>query len=90
MLLSLDIFSRKVASFEFLTLLEKCPYSEFFWSVFSRIRTEYGPENSEYGHFSRSVNWKTCILWGKMRALLKNELAFNTETGSIEVVSIEE
>ena len=24
-------------------------------SVFSRIRTEYGPENSEYGHFSRSV-----------------------------------
>ena len=21
---------------------EKCPYSEFFWSVFSRIRTEYG------------------------------------------------
>ena len=56
MLLSLDIFSRKVTSFEFLTLLEKCPYSEFFWSVFSRIRTEYGPENSEYGHFSRSVN----------------------------------
>ena len=24
-----------------LTLREKCPYSEFFWSVFSRIRTEY-------------------------------------------------
>ena len=23
---------------------EKCPYSEIFWSVFSRIRTEYGPE----------------------------------------------
>ena len=21
---------------------EKCPYSEFFWPVFSRIRTEYG------------------------------------------------
>ena len=21
-----------------------CPYSVFFWSVFSRIRTEYGPE----------------------------------------------
>ena len=21
---------------------EKCPYSEFLWSVFSRIRTEYG------------------------------------------------
>ena len=24
------------------SLREKCPYSEFFWSVFSRIRTEYG------------------------------------------------
>ena len=23
-------------------LSEKCPYSKFFWSVFSRIRTEYG------------------------------------------------
>ena len=47
-----------------------CPYSELFWSVFSHIRTEYGeilsplpvrmrenmdPNNSEYGHFSRSV-----------------------------------
>ena len=52
------------------TLCEKCPYSEFFWSVFSRIRTEYGEKrsisvqmrentnqkNSEYGHFSRSGN----------------------------------
>ena len=27
-----------------LTLREKYPYSEFFWSVFSRIRTECGPE----------------------------------------------
>ena len=25
-----------------ITLREKCPYSEFFWSVFSRIWTEYG------------------------------------------------
>ena len=24
------------------TLSEKCPYSKIFWSVFSRIRTEYG------------------------------------------------
>ena len=24
------------------SLREKCPYSEFFWPVFSRIRTEYG------------------------------------------------
>ena len=51
---------------------EKCPYSELFWSVFSRIRTEYGEilrmspysvrmrentdqNNSENGHFLRSV-----------------------------------
>ena len=24
------------------TLREKCPYSELFWSAFSRIRNEYG------------------------------------------------
>ena len=28
------------------TLSENCPYSEFFWSVFSRIRTEYGDLSS--------------------------------------------
>ena len=28
------------------TLREKCPYSELFWSVFSRIRTEYGEMRS--------------------------------------------
>ena len=33
---------------------EKCPYSEFFWSVFSSNWTEYGLENSEYGHLLRS------------------------------------
>ena len=35
---------RLLISSEFLlvTLREKCPYSELFWSVFSRIRTEYG------------------------------------------------
>ena len=25
-----------------LPLREKCPYSEFFWSIFPRIWTEYG------------------------------------------------
>ena len=25
-----------------LSLREKCPYSELFWSAFSRIRTKYG------------------------------------------------
>ena len=28
------------------TLLEKCPYSELFWSVFFRIWTEYGETRS--------------------------------------------
>ena len=51
-------------------LRKKCPYSELFWSAFSRIRTDYGEipaysvrmrenadhNNSEYGHFSRSTN----------------------------------
>ena len=54
--------------FCFNSLREKCPYSEFFWSVFSRIRTEYredpysvrtwentDQENSEYGHFSSMI-----------------------------------
>ena len=31
------------------SLPEKCSYSDFFWSVFSA----FGPESSEYGHFSR-------------------------------------
>ena len=26
--------------------MKKCSYSEFFWSVFSRIRTEYGERQS--------------------------------------------
>ena len=45
-----------------LTPREKCPYSEFLWSVFSRIRTEYGEMRMrgnasarKYRHFSRSV-----------------------------------
>ena len=54
------------------TLRENFSYSELFWAVFSRIRTEYGEillislysvrmrentdhNNSEYGHFLRSV-----------------------------------
>ena len=47
-----------------LTLREKCPYSELFWSAFSRIRTRYSVQmrenadqyNSEYGHFLHSEN----------------------------------
>ena len=48
-----------------MALRKKCPYSELFWSVFSRIRTEYGEilrmrenadqNNSGYRHFLRNV-----------------------------------
>ena len=31
-----------LAHFKFMLLRKKSPYSEFFWSVFFRIRTEYG------------------------------------------------
>ena len=58
-----------------LTVRESSPYSELFWSIFSRIWTEYrqilhippyfaqmrentDQNNSEYGHFLRSVNIK--------------------------------
>ena len=38
----INIHCKKVEnSFFQNTLSEKCRYSEFFWSVFSRIRTEY-------------------------------------------------
>ena len=41
-----------------------CPYSELYWSAFSRIWTEYlvrmrenaDQNNSDYEHFSSSVN----------------------------------
>ena len=43
-------------------MLEECPYSEIFWTVFSRIWTKYSvwmrenadQNNSEYEHFLRS------------------------------------
>ena len=56
-LLILNVFSFKIILSTFLnvgracfikrliewdTLRRECPYLEFFWSVFSRIRTEYG------------------------------------------------
>ena len=57
-----------------LALREKCPYLELFWPTFSRIRTEQGEirsmrmrenmdqNNSEYGHFSLSMDdFKTAV-----------------------------
>ena len=55
-----------------ITLREKCPYSELFWFVFSRIRSisQYSvpmrentdQNNSEYRHFLRSVMIMTMFL----------------------------
>ena len=36
-------------NFYYLILRKKCPYSEFFWSVFSRIWTEFSPNVGKYG-----------------------------------------
>ena len=33
--------------------VKKCPYSELFWSVFSRIRTEYGEIQSVSPYLAR-------------------------------------
>ena len=45
--------------------LEKCPYSELFWSVFSCIPTEYGDVsprgNSEHWQFLRNGSEKLTI-----------------------------
>ena len=41
-----------------LTLRKTCPYSEFFWSLFSEFSLnagKYGPEKLRNGHFPRSV-----------------------------------
>ena len=61
----LALFPLKQILLQGYTLRENCPYSGLFWSVFSRIRTEYreigsisvrvqenkDQNNSEYGHF---------------------------------------
>ena len=47
----------KIISQQCSPLHKKCPYSKFFWSVFSRIRSVYGElkKNSEYGQFLYSL-----------------------------------
>ena len=64
-LLKLLAFFRASRSAPWSTLREKHTYSKFVWSVYSRIRIEYGEmlnteKNSEYGNFSPSVkqDWK--------------------------------
>ena len=50
----------KVSLFTNVTLRNKCPYSEFFWSVFSCIRTEYR-EIRSIRTLSRSVSENTSV-----------------------------
>ena len=61
---------------------DKCPYSEFFWSVFSRIwnesispylvrmRENTDHNNSEYGHFLRSDKEKKSSKIGQAQETL--------------------
>ena len=37
------------------TLREKCPYSEFFWSLFSSIWTEYGDTGPHFPAFGLNM-----------------------------------
>ena len=53
--------------FKLTTLRKKCPYSEFFWHLFSRIRTEYGE--------IRSISPRS-VRMGKMRT----RITPNTDT----------
>ena len=52
------LMSWKYSSFQRFTLRKKCPYSELFWLALN-IQSECGKNvaqnNSEYGHFLRSV-----------------------------------
>ena len=51
---------RKIwAKFKLLSLRENCPHSELFWSVFSRIRTEYGEIESECGEIRTRITPNT-------------------------------
>ena len=41
----------------YISLCEKSSYSDFFWSVFFRIRTEYGPEKLRIRTFFTQYSW---------------------------------
>ena len=40
-----------------ISLREKCPYSEFFWSVFSRIRTRKTPNMGTFYAAFIMLSW---------------------------------
>ena len=63
-------------------LREKCPYSKFFWSVFSRIRTEYGEirsistyfvrmrENTDQNNFEYGHFLRSDFFWISIKSIL--------------------
>ena len=63
-----QILSNKLYEY---TLHEKCPYSEFFWSAFSHIRTVYEEIRSKYGPeklrirrlFYATIMRLLCLIW---------------------------
>ena len=64
-----------------LTLHEKCQYSELFWSAFSRIRTD--------SRISRPVSLRSQSTWGKMRTrLIQNAETFYT-VSPVRIASID-
>ena len=58
----IDIYQQSALNHLIPTLREKCPYSKFFWSVFSRIRTEYGPEKPRIRTLFKYGHGKCCII----------------------------
>ena len=45
-------FSVRISVSVWFSLRKRCPYSELFWSVYSRIRTEYGKIQSRISPYS--------------------------------------
>ena len=45
----LSLLGGDIIGMESVTLRKKCPYLEFFWSVFSRIWTKFSPNAGKYG-----------------------------------------
>ena len=51
---------------------EKCPYSEFFWSVFSHIPTEYGEIRTRITHSIEYADFIKALR--NLRETLRNEM----------------
>ena len=56
----------------YISLRKKCPYSELFWSVFSRIRTEYGEVRSIFFKFHFEIEFISHVGLNIDKKTLKN------------------